>query len=266
MIEFLPSRAVFLSVFGFSIHWYGMLYLFAFIVALALLPHLQRHRKLFLTNDEWASAVAYAVLGVLIGGRLGYVFFYEPFYFAQHPREIFFVWQGGMASHGGFLGTALALLLFCARYKVNVRRFADVITVPCFIGLGLGRIGNFINQELYGTLTNLPWGMHFAGTEGLRHPIQLYDAAVCFALAIVCYVHLRFFTRKPGKTLALFLMLYGVVRFLLEFIRDQQYPMIDVGAFDLSRGQLLTIPMFLFGALLWVWFSQRREEQDQSQA
>ncbi len=261
MIEFLPSRAVFVTLFGFSVHWYGMLYLFAFLVALAILPSLQRHRKLFLTRDEWASAVAYAILGVLIGGRLGYVFFYEPFYFAQHPREIFFVWQGGMASHGGFLGTGIALLLFCIRSKINIRRFADVITVPASLGLALGRVGNFINEELYGTVTSLPWGLYFKGVEGLRHPLQLYDAGLSLLLAIICYVHLRYFARKPGKTFALFLMFYSVARYCLEYIRDQQYPWIDVGWFMVSRGQLLTIPLFLFGALLWVWFSQKHEEE-----
>lgn len=262
MIEFLPSRAVFVTLFGFSVHWYGILYLLAFLIALALLPSLQLHRKLYLTRDEWASAVAYAVLGVLVGGRLGYVFFYEPFYFAQHPREIFFVWQGGMASHGGFLGTGVALLFFCARSKINIRRFADVITVPAFIGLALGRIGNFINEELYGTVTNLPWGMYFRGVEGLRHPLQLYDAGASVVLAVLCYVHLRFFTRTPGKTFALFLVLYGIERFLLEYIRDQQYPWIDVGYFSLTRGQLLTIPLLLFGTLLWVWFSQKRQAEN----
>ncbi len=260
MIAFAPSRTVAVELFGFSIHWYGVLYLMAFLLALSLLPNLQRHRQVALTRDEWASAVAYAVLGVLIGGRLGYVLFYEPFYFAQHPREILFVWNGGMASHGGFLGTAVALLLFCYRNQVNVRRFADVLTVPAFLGLGLGRIGNFINEELYGTVTNLPWAMVFSGAEGLRHPIQLYDTGISFALAFVCYLHLRKKNTRPGKTFALFLMLYGVARFCLEFIREQQYPVLDVGAFDLTRGQLLTIPLFLFGALLWVWFSQKSED------
>jgi phosphatidylglycerol:prolipoprotein diacylglycerol transferase len=266
MIQFLPSRAVFVELFGFSVHWYGVLYLLSFLLALSLLPNLQYYRRIFLSRDEWASAVAYAVLGVLIGGRLGYVFFYEPYYFAQHPREIFFVWNGGMASHGGFLGTGIALLIFCWRYKVNVRRFADLLPVPAFLGLGLGRIGNFINEELYGTVTHLPWGMHFTGAEGLRHPIQIYDALLCAVLAGVCFLHLRRPSERPGKTFALFLMLYSVARFLLEFIRDQQYPLLDIGFMNITRGQLPTIPLFLFGLLFWVWFSRGQSESQNEQA
>ncbi len=261
MIEFLPSRPVFVELFGFAIHWYGILYLLAFLLALALLPNLQRFRSIALTQDEWASAMAYAVLGVLIGGRMGYVLFYEPHYFAQHPREIFFVWNGGMSSHGGFVGTAAALCLFCVRQRVNVRRFADIVTVPAFLGLGLGRIGNFINEELYGTVSSLPWAMAFSSAEGLRHPIQLYDTLLSFFLALVCFLHLRRPTTRPGRTFALFLFLYGVVRFFLEFIREQQYPLLDIGVMHLTRGQLLTIPLVLFGALLWVWFSNVRKEE-----
>lgn len=138
---------------------------------------------------------------------------------------------------------------------MNIRRFADVATVPSAIGLALGRIGNFVNEELYGTVTSLPWAMAFKSAEGLRHPLQIYDAAVSLMIALMCYLHLRKRNARPGKTFALFLCLYSICRFGLEFIREQQYPLIEVSVVSLTRGQLLTLPLFLAGVLFWVWFS-----------
>lgn len=237
------------------------MYLLAFILAAILLPNLQRFRNLALTRDEWLSVLSAGIIGVIVGGRLGYVLFYEPEYFAEHPLQIFAVWQGGMASHGGFLGVGIALIVYSFWQRLKLLRVVDVITVPAAIGLSLGRIGNFINQELYGTVTKLPWGMQFDGAEGFRHPLQLYDAGLSLLLAFVCFLHLRSRPEKPGRTMALFLMLYSVMRFLLEYIRDQQYPVIDFWMMSLTRGQLLTVPFFLFGVLLWIWCGARKCEQ-----
>ncbi len=249
-----PSRAVAFELFGFGVHWYGLLYLASFLLAFWMLPRLQRYRDLNLTRDEWSDLIAAAIIGVVVGGRLGYVFFYDPRYYATHLIEILQVWKGGMASHGGFIGVTVALL-WSLRGKTNdvTLRIADVVVIPITIGLGLGRIGNFINQELYGTVTRLSWGMQFPGAEGLRHPIQLYDFGLMMIIAAILFWNLKYSSRvilsssKDGKNCALFLLLYGIVRFLLEFIREQH----GVFWWGLSEGQWLTIPIVVAGVWLW---------------
>jgi phosphatidylglycerol---prolipoprotein diacylglyceryl transferase len=263
MIALLPSRSVALDVFGFQIHWYGIMYLLAFILAAILLPNLQRHRRLALTRDEWLNLITWGVIGVVVGGRLGYVLFYEPYYFALHPAEIIAVWKGGMASHGGFLGVAGLLAWTCLRKKISMLRVADTIVVPVAIGLALGRLGNFINQELYGSVTSLPWGISIPDVEGLRHPTQLYAMGKDLLIAGLCYLHLRSTKdSRPGRTVALFLVLYGIGRFLIEYLRVQDYPPAHIGMLEVTRGQLLTLPVFLFGVLLWIWFRPRRFDDD----
>ncbi|HLD71211.1 MAG TPA: prolipoprotein diacylglyceryl transferase [Candidatus Peribacteraceae bacterium] len=256
-MSFFPSRTVALEVLGFAIHWYGVMYLLAFVVALIMLPRIQRERGLLLLREQWASLVSYAVIGVIVGGRLGYVFFYEPGYFSIRPREIFMVWHGGMSSHGGFIGVATALFLYCYRHKLDVRKVADVIAVPVAIGLAFGRFGNFINQELYGIATDLPWGISIPGVEGLRHPTQIYAIAKDLFIAGICFWHLKYVRSvRPGRTFALFLILYGILRFLVEFLRAQDQSLVNLGILHLSYGQLLTLPILFIGALLWIWLGR----------
>jgi phosphatidylglycerol---prolipoprotein diacylglyceryl transferase len=247
MIDILPTRTVAVAIAGFPVHWYGLLYLFSFAIGWSMLPRLQKFRDLSLSRDEWSLILSWTVVGVIIGGRLGYVVFYDPFYYLQHPLQIFAVWNGGMASHGGFIGVTAALLYALRSRKKDILKIADIVVIPVAIGLGLGRIGNFINQELYGTVTDLPWGMTFPGAEGPRHPIQLYDFVLQMLIASACYLHLRK-TAVPGRTLALFLILYGIARFLLECIREQHGLFIG----PLSEGQFLTIPILIAGLVLLV--------------
>ena len=158
-----------------------------------------------------------------------------------------------MSFHGGLLGVIAVLWLWSRQRKISFLLLSDIIVVPVAIGLALGRLGNFINQELYGTVTTLPWGMLFPGAEGLRHPIQLYAVGKDLLIALVCYLHLRFTVKNPRKvgcTGAAFLVLYGIGRFFMEFIREQQYPLTDIGVMELTRGQLLTIPVFFTGILI----------------
>ena len=262
MIHFFPSRTVALELFGFLVHWYGILYLVAFLLALLILPRLQRFRDLSLDSEAWGSLVSAAVVGVIVGGRLGYVLFYEPAYFLIHPGKILAVWEGGMSSHGGFVGVAIALFVAAWKKKTPMRELADVIVVPAALGLAFGRVGNFINQELYGSVTSLPWGMAIPGVEGLRHPTQIYALLKDLFIAGVCYWYLRSVRPvRPGRTLALFLMLYSVLRYFLEYLRVQQYPLIDTGVLLLTRGQLLTLPLLLVGILLWRWFRDTAESE-----
>ena len=185
------------------------------------------------------------MIGVVAGGRLGFVLFYEPSYYLSHPLEVIAVWQGGMSSHGGFIGVTVAILWALRERKNLILPIADVIVIPIALGLACGRIGNFINQELYGTVTTLPWGIAIPGEDGLRHPTQLYAVAKDLLIALACYLHLQK-TRIPGKTFALFLMMYGALRFLVEYVRDND---VFIGPF--SEGQLLTFPIIIAGVLLW---------------
>jgi phosphatidylglycerol---prolipoprotein diacylglyceryl transferase len=250
MIEFFPSRTVAVEIGGFGIHWYGLLYFAAFMLAAWLLPRLQKHRGLSLTQDEWSSILMWGVVGVIVGGRLGYVLFYQPSYYLSHLFEVIAVWNGGMSSHGGFIGVVLAMFWALRKYSWPEKwKIADTIVVPIAIGLALGRLGNFINQELYGTVTSLPWGISVPGIEGLRHPTQIYAIIKDLGIAFVCYLFLRSSKPKNGQVVAVFLMLYGLLRFVVEIFRDQT----GVSMFGpLSEGQVLTIPVFIIGLMLWV--------------
>jgi phosphatidylglycerol---prolipoprotein diacylglyceryl transferase len=241
MIEFFPTRQVALSIFSFTIHWYGLLYLLSFWIAYVLLPKLARYRTIHVTHDDWASILFWAVIGVLAGGRLGFVLLYEPLYFFEHPLEILAVWKGGMASHGGFAGVIGVLSYVLWQRNISVRDVADIAVIPTAIGLALGRFGNLLNNELNGIVT----------ASGFQHPLQIYGIAQNLLIAVLCYVYLQ---RKPvlrGRTFALFLLLYSFGRFLLEFVREQYYSEISFGLFTLTRGQLYTVPILLFGIFLW---------------
>jgi phosphatidylglycerol---prolipoprotein diacylglyceryl transferase len=255
---FFPSRAVALEILGFSVHWYGLLYLAGFLLAYALLPRLQSFRDLHLSREAWADVLSWSVLGVIIGGRLGYGIFYEPRHFAAHPLDLLKVWQGGMSFHGGMLGVLLALLLSARRHAIPLLTLGDVVVVPVALGLALGRIGNFLNLELYGAPTDLPWGIAIPGVEGLRHPTQLYAVAKDLFIAFVCFAHLTRIRLPHGETAALFLLLYGTLRFLLEFLREPTHTSFAFGVLTLTRGQLYTLPMFFGGVLILVWLRRRR--------
>ncbi len=252
MVSFFPSRTVALSLLGFNVHWYGVMYFLAFLIAWFLVPRLQQKRGLSLSVDEWSGLLTAAVLGVIIGGRLGFVFLYEPAYFLANPWKVFAVWEGGMASHGGFIGVTLAMWWKLKGYGWDTFfRVADVVTVPIAIGLMLGRLGNFINLELYGTVTDVPWAIAIPGVEGLRHPTQIYAMLKDASLAAICLWHLSAYRNvKPGITFSLFLMMYGVLRFIVEIYRDQTN--VDMYGM-LSEGQVLTIPLILAGLAVFLW-------------
>lgn len=253
MVTFFPSRAVAISLFGFDIHWYGIFYIVAFLLVWLLLPLLKKHRGFALTADDRSGILTAGILGVLLGGRLGYVLFYHPAYYASHPLEILTVWRGGMSSHGGFVGAGIALAIIARRRQLALPPLLDLIAVPAAMGLALGRIGNFVNQELYGTVTTLPWGMAFPGAEGLRHPVQLYAVVANLCIAGCCFWHLRRSRMEPpGGTIALFLILYGVLRFLLEFVREPDSPLVSLGFTSLTRGQLYSVPLLALGIVLWL--------------
>ena len=248
-----------LSLGPIAIRWYGLMYLVAF----GLFFFLGRYRA---KRDPWRG-VSYAliddllffgVLGVVLGGRLGYVLFYKPGYYAAHPLEIFAVWQGGMAFHGGLLGVLAAVWWIARKHGIRWLALTDFIAplVPC--GLAAGRMGNFINGELWGRPTDVPWAMIFShGGPVPRHPSQLYQFAL-EGLLLFAILWLYSAGRRPaGAVSGAFLLGYGVFRFAAEYFREPDN-FLGLLAFDLSMGQWLSLPMIAVGAGVLAWAYGRR--------
>jgi phosphatidylglycerol:prolipoprotein diacylglycerol transferase len=268
-MTFFPSRTIALSIGSVSVHWYGVMYLLAFLLAMELIPRLQGKRGLALSRDQRDSLILSLFFGVLLGGRLGFALFYGGWEYWSHPLRILAIWEGGMSSHGGFIGVAIALILFARRQRISLLALTDILVIPAAIGLAFGRVGNLINGELFGTVTSLPWGMHFPGTEGLRHPTQIYAVLKDLLIAGVCFLHLKKSSGQGevqyGKTTAIFLVLYAVLRFLVEYFREQTYGFFSVLGFRLSEGQLLSIPIFLAGVILAVVLKVRTKRSPVSE-
>ncbi len=246
-----------ISLGPLQIRWYGLMYLTGFGAGWWL--GMRRIARGFapVTRAQFDDLLFYAVLGVILGGRLGYVLFYKPEYYFAHPLEIFEVWHGGMSFHGGFLGVLVAMAFVARRFRVNWLALMDFVAPLVPVGLAAGRLGNFINGELWGRVTDLPWGMVFPGAGPLpRHPSQLYE----FALeGVTLFIILWRFSAKPrprGQVSALFLMGYGVFRFLAEFAREPD-SFLGFLALGLTMGQWLSLPMIVAGVALWLWTLRR---------
>jgi phosphatidylglycerol:prolipoprotein diacylglycerol transferase len=251
---------VFFRLGPLEFRWYGLMYIIGFISAyFIILAGVKRH-KIGFTRDDVADFVFTVAMGVILGGRTGYILFYNLSYYLEHPLKIFAVWEGGMSFHGGLAGAILAGLYFVRKRKVPFFLMADIVAPSIPVGLGLGRLGNFINGELYGRATEMPWGMVFpAGGNLPRHPSQLYEAIL---EGPVMYLVLWFLGRKDrpaGVIFWSFVALYGLFRFFVEFFRepDQQLGFI-AGSF--SMGQMLSFPMLLLGVGM-VWWKYRSDRQ-----
>ncbi len=242
-----------------GIHWYGLMYLLAFAQFLWL-------GRWQIANRPWHQwtptmlddVLFYGVLGVVIGGRLGEVLFYNPGYYFSHPLKILAVWEGGMSFHGGFLGVLVAMALFAHRRKLRWLPLMDFVAPLVPLGLGAGRIGNFINGELWGRPTDLPWGMVFPKVDNVpRHPSQLYE----FALeGLALFALLWLYSRKPrptGAVSGLFLIGYGSFRFLGEFARNPDEGIFGLMTFGVSMGQWLSLPMVVIGIAMMLWAYRR---------
>ena len=247
---------------SFGIHWYGLMYLTGFLGFLLLGRHQIKHKLWFSWTEAMLDdALFYGAMGVILGGRLGYVVFYQASHFIHNPLEILAVWQGGMSFHGGFLGVLVAMFLFNKKYPQPWLKTMDFVAPLVPIGLGAGRMGNFINGELWGRVTDSPLGMIFpqASDNLVRHPSQLYE----FSLeGIVLFILLWWFSNKQrptGAISALFLIGYGSFRYLVEFTRqpDDFLGLLELG---LSMGQWLSLPMLLIGIwMLRAAYQQRFE-------
>ena len=268
-----------------ALRWYALAYLLGLIWGLWLITRLVKRADLWdgpapMTPEQVERLLTWIIAGVILGGRLGYALFYQFDFYLQNPVELIKVWQGGMSFHGGFLGVVIAAFWFCRREGVAPLKMADLLAVAAPMGLLLGRLANFINAELWGRPTTLPWGVAFPGEAAefcpevvgicARHPSQLYEAALEGALlgAVLLYAVLRRgWLRRPGRTVGLFLAGYGLARFAVEFVRQPDPQFItpgnplglawQVGGWGLTQGQALSLPMIAAGLWLW-WRAGRR--------
>ncbi len=278
-----------ISIFGmeFALRWYALAYIAGILigwriaVAAVKRPHLWAQDTAPMKPEQIEDLLTWVILGIIVGGRLGFVLFYQPAYYFANPAQIPAIWQGGMSFHGGLIGVIVAALVFCLRAGVPLRPAADMMAMATPPGLFLGRLSNFINAELWGRPTDLPWAVIFPGQAAqdcgqaigelcARHPSQLYEAVLEGLLLGAVLLWLAFRSealKRPGLIVGLFIAGYGAARFLVEFVRQPDAQFVSVGnplglalhsgGYGLTMGQLLSVPMILVG--LWLWSSARRE-------
>jgi len=259
-----PINPVAFSVFGLPIRWYALAYIAGFVIGYYLFKYFTRrdNSQIFFSKKQLDDFLTYIVLGVIIGGRLGYVLFYNFPYFAAHPLEILAVWHGGMSFHGGLLGVIFSTFLFVKKQKFadkslvrNSFRVLDILSVVAPIGIGLGRIANFINMEVMGRITNSPLGVVFVGgPEYPRHPSPLYEAALegiaLFIIMWLLYTKTSLKT-KPGAISGLLCMFYAVFRIFCEQFRQPDIQIGFLTSWGLTMGQMLSGLMFVVGVVVF---------------
>ena len=237
------------QVFSIDIRWYSLSYIFGlifgWIYCQKILIKDNFKKKLF------EDYILYLIIGIIVGGRLGYVLIYSPYYYFQNFEEIFMIWKGGMSFHGGVLGIIITTIIFCKKNNENIFYFLDLISLSVPIGIFLGRISNFINSELYGRVTDIFWSVRFVKIDNLsRHPSQIYEA---FFEGIILFIILNFlnkkFNYKSGIISSLFLIFYSIFRFIIEFVRE---PDSHIGFiyFNLTIGQIISVITIMIGFTL----------------
>ncbi len=265
-MPFPDINEVILQIGPFAIRWYSMAYLAGilfgwwYLIALANRPHLWGGKSPYekLDVDDFLPI---ATFGVIIGGRLGYVLFYNPSYYFANPHEIYAVWKGGMSFHGGLLGVLLASFLFARRRMIATWSWLDVMAASAPVGLLLGRVANFINAELWGRPTDLPWGIIFPNAGPLpRHPSQLYEATLeglVLFIILACMIFARRALQRPGLVTGIFALGYGAARFIVEYAREPDGHLGTL-SFGLTMGQSLSVPLILIGIFL-IWRSSTQQ-------
>lgn len=236
-----------------KIHWYGLMYLFGFLVGYALAVWRIQQGYFVLTKEQMADFLGWVALGVIFGGRAGYMLFYQLRHLIDEPLSLLFVWEGGMSFHGGLLGVIAVTYWFAIKNQIKPLDLGDDLAPLVPIGLGFGRVGNLIGGELWGRPTDLPWGVVFpSGGQVPRHPSQLYE---CMLEGVLLFIILWWFSSSPrrrGQVTGLFLCGYGVFRFLVEFVREPDVHIGFIWLNWLTMGQLLTVPMILIGLCLLI--------------
>ena len=239
------------QIMSFEIRWYSLAYIFGIIIGWLLC------KKIFIKdtkiNEKFDDYLTYSILGIIIGGRLGYILFYNFNYYLNNFFDIFKIWHGGMSFHGGLLAIIIASILFAKKNNQNPFIYMDLVSLVAPIGIFFGRLANFINSELYGTVSNVPWSVIFVKVDNLtRHPSQLYEA---FLEGIILFLLLIYFRKKnyllkPGTISGLFLIFYSIFRFFVEFYR---VPDEHIGylAFNLSTGQIVSVVFLIIGTIVF---------------
>lgn len=254
MILIQPSIDPIIISLGFlDIRWYSLAYIIAFLIGLYIIKFFNKKIKSNITNKLLDDFLIWSILGVIIGGRIGYVFFYQFNYFLSDPLYLFYIWKGGMSFHGGISGMILSIFIFSRKNNLDFFLLSDYISLVAPIGLFFGRLANFINTELIGRVTDFPLAIIYPSIDNLpRHPSQLYEAffegIVLFLILLIIFLK-KNSNQKSGYISGIFLLIYGIFRFIIEFTRE---PDSHIGLiFNLySMGQLLSIPLIFFGILL----------------
>jgi phosphatidylglycerol---prolipoprotein diacylglyceryl transferase len=257
-IPFPAINPVAISLGPFAIRWYAIAYIVGLLIGWRYCLALTARPPHLVERQDVDDFLVWATLGVVLGGRIGYVLFYKPGYYLYHPIEALYVWHGGMSFHGGAIGVTIAIILFTRARQIPLFAFSDIITEAIPIGLFFGRIANFINGELFGRPSDVPWAMIFPnGGPMPRHPSQLYEAiceGILLFLLMFCAERLDS-RRRPGILTGLFLSGYAVARMSGELFREPD-PQLGFLIFGTTMGQLLTIPMLIIGALI-IWWALR---------
>ncbi len=266
MLKFPEIDPIIVSIGPIALRWYGLMYVLGFLATFFLVRRQIRKRGLTKLAEQFDNLNMTLLLSLVVGGRLGYVLFYNLPYYLEHPLQSFNTMAGGMSFHGGMLGVILGGIWYCRRVGLAFLENADLYVATLPIGLGFGRIGNFINGELYGRVTDVPWGMVFpTGGELARHPSQLYEAVlegVVLFLLLVWMGHVK--DKKGwshGSILAFFIIYYGVLRCFVELFREPDAHLGLMAGF-LSRGQLLSGVMVVFGGLFFWSLNRKRQAVD----
>jgi len=279
-----------ISLFGidFALRWYAMAYIVGIVIGWRMAAAVARTDRLWpggvspVTPEDIEELLTAIIVGIIVGGRLGYVLFYQPAYYLENPGQILVLWEGGMAFHGGVLGVVAAGAWFVWRKGIPAASLADVVAYATPPGILLGRVANFINGELWGAPTTAPWGVIFPGTAAqdcpgiagpcARHPSQLYEAGLeglVLGIVLIWMVWARGALKMPGRVAGVFFIGYGAARFAVEFVRqaDAQFitpenpagHVLRLGEWGLSMGQVLSLPMIAVGLFLVLWSARRRQ-------
>jgi phosphatidylglycerol:prolipoprotein diacylglycerol transferase len=259
MLQFPDIKPYIIKIGPFQVRWYGLMYLIGFVSSYYLVKRQIAKRGLGISREDLESLYFYLIVGLIVGARLGYVIFYNPSFYLRNPLDIFAVWHGGMSFHGGFIGVVLGGILFSKRKRIRIFLFGDLLVATAPIGLFCGRLGNFINGELYGRPSDAPWAMIFPDGGNIpRHPSQLYEAflegPVLFAILWI----MKDRVKHEGMVVSLFLVLYGVFRFIVEFFREPD-PQLGLLVGPFSMGQMLSGAMIIVGSALLLVIKKREK-------
>jgi phosphatidylglycerol---prolipoprotein diacylglyceryl transferase len=234
------------SIGPLEIRYYGLIYALGFILTLLFLKKYSKAKKLFKHKEHPETLTFYLIIGVVLFARLFEVLFYNLNYYFTNPLEILKIWNGGLSFHGGITGAAIAVWFFAKKYNYSFLKIADLLSIPAALALALGRIANFINAELYGRITTFKWAVKFPNVDGLRHPSQIYESIKNFIIFFTLLIYNKK-ERNPGVIFSLFLILYSVFRFRLEYFREP-----ELYISFLTMGQALSIPLFVIGLILFI--------------